>query len=98
MLAGPHGEFELVFTVPDARCAALDAAAAAIGWAPIELGVVMEEPVCSLRDATEWLEIDTTRIRNLFGDVAGDPDRFLGELLGGSAPRVVGRSSGVATT
>jgi thiamine-monophosphate kinase len=98
MLAGPHGEFELLFTVPHVRCAALDAAASAIGWTPIALGVVTEEPVCSLHDATEWLEIDTARIRNLFGDVAGDPDRFLRELLGGSAARVVGRSSGVRTT
>jgi thiamine-monophosphate kinase len=98
MLAGPHGEFELLFTVPDGRCAALDAAVSPLGWTPLELGVVTEEPVCSVRDATEWLEIDTARIRNLFGDVAGDPDRFLRELLGGAAPRVVGRSSGVRTT
>jgi hypothetical protein len=51
-----------------------------------------------LRGATEWLEIDTARIRNLFGDVAGDPDRFLRGLLGDAAPQVVGRSSGVRTS
>jgi thiamine-monophosphate kinase len=94
MLAGPHGEFELLFTVPPARRDELDAAAAAVGWSPLELGVVTTEPVCSLRDATEWLEIDTARIRNLFGEAGGDPQRYLRELIGPAAPRVVGWSSG----
>jgi thiamine-monophosphate kinase len=95
MLAGPHGEFELLFTVPPDRCGDLDDAAGAIDWAPIELGTVTAERPCWLRDGTEWLEFDTARIRNLFTEVSGDPQRYLQELLGPAAPETVGRSSGV---
>ncbi len=86
MLAGPHGEFELLFTVPSDRCSDFRVAAAAMGWHPIELGAVVpgEGFVWRLDDA--WTTVDTPRIRNLFGDVGGDPERFLSELLDSAAP------------
>jgi thiamine-monophosphate kinase len=89
MLAGPHGEFELLFTVPPNRCAALRETAAGIGWTPLELGRVTAEPGCRGRDGDEWLVFDTSRIRDLFAAVDGDPERFLRELLGPAAPRGV---------
>ncbi len=95
MLAGPHGEFELLFAVPPDRCAALDDVAGAIDWAPIELGVLTAEPPCWLRDASGWLDVDTACIRNLFAEVGGDAQRYLEELLSSAAPKVVGRSRGV---
>jgi thiamine-monophosphate kinase len=82
MLAGPHGEFELLFTVPPDRCADLHAAAAEIGWVPRELGVVTAEPGYRLRDGGEWLLFDTGTIRDLFAAVGGDAGRYLEELLG----------------
>jgi len=79
MLAGPHGEFELVFTVPSDRCDALTAGAADAGWAPVELGVVTGEPgVVNL--GAGGGPIDTTRVRNLFEDIGGDPRSYLRAL------------------
>lgn len=77
MLAGPHGEFELLFTVSPDSQPALQAAAAAIGWFPIPIGSVTSEPGL-------WLgsrRLDSTRIRDLFADVEGDVRRYLAELI-----------------
>jgi thiamine-monophosphate kinase len=73
-LAGPHGEFELAFSVsPDQGDALLDAAAAN-GWVPIELGTVTEAPgVVHLGDQP----IDTTRLRNLFDDVGANVEEYV---------------------
>jgi thiamine-monophosphate kinase len=93
MLAGPHGEFELLFTVPPERCGELHDAAAEIGWTPLELGRMTAEPGCRIRDGAEWLVFDTCRIRNLFGEVGGDPARYSRELLGSALkPPQPGRS------
>jgi thiamine-monophosphate kinase len=96
MLAGPHGEFELLFTVPSNRRDALDEAAAAIGWDPLELGLVTAEPGCCWYDGAERLDVDTARIRNLFGEVGNDPRRYMRELLGAAAPRAAGSVGSVA--
>jgi thiamine-monophosphate kinase len=76
MLAGPHGEFELVFTVPPDRCAALLDGAAAEGWVPVALGLVTAEPGI-VRLGSDPAPLDTTRIRNLFDEVGGDVQVFL---------------------
>ena len=97
MLAGPHGEFELLFTVPPDRRSDLDHVVAETGWAPLELGDMTAAPQCWCRDGTEWLEFDTSRIRNLFAAVGGDPNRYMQQLLGPAAPKNVGRSSSAVT-
>jgi thiamine-monophosphate kinase len=80
MLAGPHGEFELVFTVPSDQCDTLAASAAEAGWAPVELGVVTGEPgVVTL--GVGGGPIDTTRVRNLFDEMGGDGHAYLHELM-----------------
>jgi len=76
MLAGPHGEFELVFTVPADRCDALAAAGADAGWAPVELGVVTGERGI-VRLGAEGAPLDTTRVRNLFDEVGGDVPAYV---------------------
>jgi len=81
MLAGPHGEFELLFTVPRVHCEAFTADAAASGWDPIMLGDVVPQAGLAWREEDDWLEVDTTRIRNLFTAVGGDPQRYLEALL-----------------
>jgi thiamine-monophosphate kinase len=81
MLAGPHGEFELVFTIPAHRRNGFLAAAGAMDWKPIEIGVVVAEPGFACRADDGWTTLDTERIRNLFDEVAGDPRRYLAELL-----------------
>lgn len=94
MLAGPHGEFELLFTVTADHRAALDRVTTQTGWTPIELGEVTADRQCWLCDGMDWLEFDTSRVRNLFGEVNGDPARYLQQLLGPAAPKIVGRASG----
>jgi thiamine-monophosphate kinase len=75
-LAGHHGEFELVFCVPDARLSALEGAAARIGWRPVQLGrtelgtglFVGERPV------------DGAWLRNLYPLHRGDLSAYVAAL------------------
>ncbi len=80
MLAGPHGEFELLFTVPEECRGQLAATAAAAGWRPIELGAVTAEPGLQLLTDGDHTAIDTARVRNLFIEVAGDVEAYLAGL------------------
>lgn len=81
MLAGPHGEFELVFTVPVERVAAFRRSARAEGWNPLELGGVIEEPGLRMPLGGSEVEVDAARVRNLFDESEGDVERYLIELL-----------------
>jgi thiamine-monophosphate kinase len=76
-LAGPHGEFELLFTLPDAARDDFDCAAGAAGWIPIRLGAVTPEPGLRLGA----LDLDATHVRDLFAEVGGDARRFIAELV-----------------
>jgi thiamine-monophosphate kinase len=79
MLAGPHGEFELVFTVAPARRDAFVAHAVAHGWEPLEIGTVVPESGLRLAEGSQPL--DTSRIRNLFMEVDGDVGEYVRALL-----------------
>jgi thiamine-monophosphate kinase len=83
MLAGPHGEFELLFTVPAERCDAFVEAAAAIGWAPLEIGTVTSGVGLRISIDTEAapVTLDTARARNLFLEVDGDVEAYVAGLL-----------------
>jgi thiamine-monophosphate kinase len=76
--AGPHGEFELIFTVPADREPAFRRAARTIGWDPVPLGRVTETPDLTIGDRT----IDTTAVRNLFAECNGDVRRYVTALHG----------------
>ena len=81
LLAGPHGEFELLFTVPSDRVSDFEQAAAAAPWTPVPLGRVVQDPGLLLRAEGRWKWIDTRRVRDLYADVRGDGKRYLAELL-----------------
>jgi thiamine-monophosphate kinase len=81
LLAGPHGEFELLFTVPPDRQAAFDAAAAAVAWNPLRLGVVTPETTICLPYEGVSVPVDTARVRNLFAAVGGDVRAYVQGLL-----------------
>lgn len=87
MLAGPHGEFELLFTVSPDSESALQAAASTIDWVPIPIGIVTPEP--GLRLGSHRL--DSTRVRDLLTDVDGDARRYLAELIAIDAETFVRR-------
>lgn len=81
LLAGPHGEFELLFTIPAERCNAFQAAAAALNWQPLPLGRVAAETAISIAADGKLICLNTCKMRNLFADVNGDVARFIRELL-----------------
>jgi thiamine-monophosphate kinase len=80
LLAGPHGEFELIFTVPPGRESEFRAAAAAEAWAPVALGVATAALEIRVPRGAELVTLDTGRIRNLFTVSGSDPGRYLEEL------------------
>jgi thiamine-monophosphate kinase len=82
LLAGPHGEFELLFTVPPERRAAFESAAAAAGgWKPLRLGVVTAQAEVCLPWAGSSVPVDTARVRNLFASVGGNVPAYVRGLL-----------------
>ena len=83
LLAAPHGEFELVFTVPECRIDALHRAAERAGWAPIRIGMATEEPGLVSSDWERLTPDDLAAIRNYTLDTAADRlafPRFLANL------------------
>ena len=64
LFAGPHGEFELVFTVPTHKIPALHNAAEEARWVPVRLGVVTEDPGLSIADWGKLNPDDLASIRN----------------------------------
>lgn len=80
-LAGPHGEFELVFTVPPAQVDRLLERTSVDGWTPVMLGKVVAEPGVSLSLEGDGTHLDTGRIRNLFDRCNGNIDEYFSGLL-----------------
>jgi thiamine-monophosphate kinase len=80
-LAGFHGEFELLFTVPLDLVVTFLKEADAHGWTPIALGRVVDTPEVDMRCSDENITFDTEKIRNLFTEVNGDVNEYLKELL-----------------
>ena len=71
MAAGIHGEFELVFTIPQNAVNEFSKAAEKMSFRPIRLGVVVKKPVFELRlSSGDKTEIDMAPLRNLWA--AGD--------------------------
>lgn len=81
LLAGPHGEFELLFTVPEDRAADFQAAAARMAWQPMGMGRVVAEPGLRRSEDHGRSVLDTRRVRDLYGEVKGDTQQYLAELL-----------------
>ena len=78
--AGPHGEFELVFTVPADREAAFLSAARTAAWDPVPLGRATAKPGIKLLIDAELRSLDTGRVRNLFAEVEGDVEKYVAGL------------------
>jgi thiamine-monophosphate kinase len=64
LLAGPHGEFELAFTVPEQRTTELHSAAEQAGWVPVRLGLVSDRPGIRLESWGTLDPDDLASIRN----------------------------------
>lgn len=81
MIAQPHGEFELIFTIASADRDRFEAGAAKQSLVPVLLGEVIDQPVIRLSDR-KGLVVDAAAIRNLLGEVKGNPARYWRELTG----------------
>ncbi len=82
MLAGAHGEFELLFTVTPEREASTVGALLAAGLAPACLGDVRTGRGVALRRGDREVQLDTTSIRESAALAGRDPSAYLEALAG----------------
>jgi len=85
LLAGCHGEFELVFTVDPSRHGILMARAASIGWKPLEIGTVTGGGGVLLPEANGLRNVDAAGMRNLSFRPRGGVGAYLQSLLAGES-------------
>ncbi len=71
-LAGQHGEFELVFTLPRDRLAALALVARELDWRPLALGRTVAGRGLTLNGR----RLDGAAIRNLLAECGGEPRAY----------------------
>ncbi|UCD06159.1 MAG: thiamine-monophosphate kinase [candidate division WOR-3 bacterium] len=82
MLAGPHGEFELVFTVPPDRMIAFNERAEKEDLNPLRIGEVQQQSQLTLLlPSSKKVEIDMSVLRNLLQNVSGDLKKYVTEFL-----------------
>ncbi len=80
MLAGPHGEFELLFTVSASNSDAFLAEARAASWTPLEMGSVTCDHQLSIVVDGEARSVRSDRVRNLFLELEGDVEAYIAGL------------------
>ena len=81
LLAGQHGEFELVFTIPQNLKQEFIKEAEKNGFGPIELGEVIPEKEIKMKLNEEFITINSGFIRNLPYETKGDINHYLKLLL-----------------
>ena len=81
MLAGPHGEFELLFTIPPSKIDSFLKAATSVEWEPVRLGKVVKSQGLNIMQNEKQFSINTGMIRNLFDEVNGDIEKYIQELF-----------------
>ncbi len=80
-LAGPHGEFELLFTISPEKEAAFLQGANLMNWHPLRIGIATEQQNCILDiEAGRW-DLEPFQIANLFTEAGGEPKAFLSALV-----------------
>ncbi|MGD9345918.1 MAG: thiamine-phosphate kinase [Candidatus Aminicenantes bacterium] len=81
VLAGIHGEYELVFTVSTSKEREFLAVAKRIGWKPLLIGEVSEGLGVSIKNSRGLIPLDTASIRNLSEYAGSDPRTYVKELI-----------------
>ncbi len=81
LLAGQHGEFELIFTIPPKLKNPFLKNASANGFQPIELGAAINNTELKIPLYGNTVQIDTKFIRNLPDQTPGDVNLYLKILL-----------------
>lgn len=81
MLAGPHGDYELIFTIPPEQQLNFLAAAADGGWAPVYTGVISSNTGLEILHLGRKIRTDASAVANLFRQSSGDIQKYLQSLL-----------------
>ncbi len=81
-LTGPHGEFELLFTIPPKNEKRFLEEAEKLNWKPLRIGVCTEVEACTARISSGgFMPLDPLKIANTYVESGGDPQIFLTKLL-----------------
>ncbi len=81
VLAGIHGEYELVFTVSPKKERDFLIAANSIGWTPLLIGEVNDGVGVSIKNSDRITPLDTAAIRNLSKNAGSDPRSYVREMI-----------------
>ena len=81
LLAGPHGEFELLFTVDQSKEEALMKESAKINWNPIRIGEIITEPAMVFSLEGNSIYCDPDDISNLYEISGGNLDEYMKALI-----------------
>ena len=81
LLAGQHGEFELIFTIPEELNKSFLLEVAGKNLEPIELGKVISKNEIIINVYDKLIPINTTLVRNLPVELNGDVNHYLEMLL-----------------
>jgi thiamine-monophosphate kinase len=80
-LAGQHGEFELLFSIPKEKTMSFIKKAREIEWYPLELGTATNKNTITLPLYNKTAKLDTCYIRNLLNSVSGDKSIYIEKLI-----------------
>lgn len=81
LLAGQHGEFELIFTIKESCENYFNCLSAQMNWNPIKLGKVTKNKELTIPFYGKLNTIDSARIRNLSNKSNNDVSEYLNALL-----------------
>ena len=81
LLAGIHGEFELVFTVSQGIKKSFLSEAEAINWKPLQIGEITEQNELKININNEFYIIDSGKIRNMFDESCGEIKKYVSGLI-----------------
>ena len=81
LLAGQHGEFEIIFTISKKKAQTFTKVAKSIKWSPTFLGVVIPEPKIKIPLYNKTITINTEIIRNLSFSNKSDIKNYIKTLI-----------------
>lgn len=81
VLAGVHGEYELIFTVSPQKEKDFLEASKKVGWTPIQIGEVNEGVGVCVKNSDNLVPLDMAAIRNLSEQAGSDPRSYVKKLI-----------------
>jgi len=81
LLAGPHGEFELVFTVAKKHEKELIETASVFGWNPIHVGEIIPDQKLHFRLHGMDISFNPEHVANLYETNAGNLEKYINALF-----------------